>query len=231
MSRAVMLPGFGASRRRCRAISASPDDMLRGDIDLLGTVLDDLDKYRGDERVDIRGVPAHVITGLRRWMAWAEDQRGKQINKGAAIACAAVHGLHMLEATGEARAWKLLKRQADVLRGISARAEVLLDEKTHGHRFELPNPLQGARVRLNFRCGDAPRKELFGAADRFGIAASALIVTCFTRVLADQPGFHDDLRGYMLEAFGTYRSEIVERTEELRLTVTVLEKYRKASGK
>ena len=61
MSRAVMLPGFGASRRRCRAISANPDDMLRGDIDLLGTVLEDLDKYRGDERVDIRGVPAYVV--------------------------------------------------------------------------------------------------------------------------------------------------------------------------
>lgn len=208
-------------RRVDRACASLNRDNFTDDFDLRAELADDPYSYAGDELIDIRGVPSYVRTAFRRWQAWAEEG-GEQISAGAALACAARFGLHVIESSPQAERWKEASGRAKVLADTSARAQLKLDRELHGVRFELDDPFNAGRCRWAFRCAETQKKELFGAADRvFGVAGGSLVLVCVLEGLRRQPAVHPELASQMATGVEQFLRELDQRAKDVEVLCNV----------
>ena len=172
--------------------------------------------FAGTEQVDMKSVPPYVRAAFRRVLYLIEKQQGKAVNTGAAIACLAKGGLHMLESTDQVRDWKRVSEEAQTLADTTSRGQLRLDKFLHGFQFRAHEPYSDNPVRLALRCSEEIKAEIFGVANRvFGCNGNTLFLVCFTEGLRLQRGVHPDFASEMEKSRESFLAKIEERTREL----------------
>jgi hypothetical protein len=225
----------GAARRNRPFAVASihPDDLVPPSFDVIEVLEREGEKYVGYEKMDIRGVPTYIVTALNRFREWGEEYHTRP-DKGATLACCGIHGLHVLESSEMFQRWKKLHHEAQLLSELSARAQVRIDRELRDYVFEVGDPIYGKTMnrgrkteRLQFRCNENCKKELFGVASNvLGMYGANLTLVCILEGLRKQPGVHRDFAEWMSEAFQRFQEELGHRCQELADTLEVVQRSR-----